>query len=418
MRLPQSPLLGAFERKSGRIVFQGIDGNLYLTDQAASERLALTTDAGVGEATGPRRTGYALPTWSPVDDRVAFARYTFEEDNLVQAEIRIARSAEDDPLVVFEDLAEYPIFLYWSPDGAQLSFLTSQRADQRYVLRVVDAEGGEPRVVDVGRPVYWAWSPDGRHLLAHLDGAAADSPGFARLSLLSIGEHIGERGLGLLPLDFQAPALDPTGELALLAAEVEGGPRGLLVATLNGEVRSEIAPLENAAAFAWAPQGSYAAYIASDPESEVLVGRLRLLDLQDPETPVTTELGEEPVIGFAWSPDGERLAYFAPVFASPEGDPTAEATAADLLLRLVVAETRTGVTRRIGTFRPTEAFLDLLPFFDQYQHSVSIWSPDGDNLVFTAVTDDGQSAVFVIPSSGTVDPRPIAPGTLAFWSWK
>jgi hypothetical protein len=45
MRLPQSPLLAAFERKSGLIVLIGEDGNMYTTDQGGSDVLPLTVDA-------------------------------------------------------------------------------------------------------------------------------------------------------------------------------------------------------------------------------------------------------------------------------------------------------------------------------------------------------------------------------------
>jgi hypothetical protein len=76
MRLPQSPLLAALERKSGRIVVSGADGNLYTTDQSGGDVVALTTDAS--DTAGGSRIVYALPTWSPTDSRIAYARYSLE----------------------------------------------------------------------------------------------------------------------------------------------------------------------------------------------------------------------------------------------------------------------------------------------------------------------------------------------------
>jgi hypothetical protein len=38
--------------------------------------------------------------------------------------------------------------------------------------------------------------------------------------------------------------------------------------------------------------------------------------------------------------------------------------------------------------------------------------------VITAISGDGERVVWVINASGGLDPRPIAGGSLAFWSWE
>jgi Tol biopolymer transport system component len=57
----------------------------------------------------------------------------------------------------------------WSPGGDRIAFNT--RAENRQVVRVIEARGGEPRMVtDPGRQeVFTAWCADGKHLLISAD---------------------------------------------------------------------------------------------------------------------------------------------------------------------------------------------------------------------------------------------------------
>jgi len=72
----------------------------------------------------------------------------------------------------------------------------------------------------------------------------------------------------------------------------------------------------------------------------------------------------------------------------------------------------------IATFLPSDRFLQLLPYFDQYHQSVTIWSPDSQNLVVSAYNQDRQPGIWVVAASGNLEPRFIAPGWVGFWSWK
>ncbi|NUM43730.1 MAG: hypothetical protein HUU38_03420 [Anaerolineales bacterium] len=80
-------------------------------------------------------------------------------------------------------------------------------------------------------------------------------------------------------------------------------------------------------------------------------------------------------------------------------------------------DTQTGDNRRLITFQPTDGLLAVLPYFDQYHHSATIWSPDSTHLVYTALDRAGIPGVWVIPISGGT-PTQLAEGTQAFWSWK
>jgi hypothetical protein len=49
---------------------------------------------------------------------------------------------------------------------------------------------------------------------------------------------------------------------------------------------------------------------------------------------------------------------------------------------------------------------------------VTIWSPDSNYLVVSAVASAEQQGLFIVPASGDYDPRFLAEGNVGFWSWK
>jgi len=66
----------------------------------------------------------------------------------------------------------------------------------------------------------------------------------------------------------------------------------------------------------------------------------------------------------------------------------------------------------------SEDFLNIMPFFDQYQRSATIWSPDNNNLVISALDQDGEQGIYAIEIAENSEARLLASGSLAFWSWK
>ena len=57
---------------------------------------------------------------------------------------------------------------------------------------------------------------------------------------------------------------------------------------------------------------------------------------------------------------------------------------------------------------------DLVPFFDQYAQSMTLWSPDGSAFAFPGVVD-GEDGIWVQELAGA-DPRRIAGGSWVAWS--
>lgn len=87
-------------------------------------------------------------------------------------------------------------------------------------------------------------------------------------------------------------------------------------------------------------------------------------------------------------------------------------------LELHILDIASKETRKIATFQPTQGFLSMLPYMDQYHQSTTIWSPDSNNIVVSFIDTSGNSGIAIIPPSGVTEPRILVDGTYASWSWK
>lgn len=420
----QSSLLAALERKSGLIAFVGIDGNIYTVNQGGGKLTNVTNDAVLSGQTDPAENQqvYLFPTWSPGNRKLAFTGISGPVTSPEKVTINVANADGSELTEVYASEEALPIYVSWSPANQDLAILSSiQQAG--LILESVPAEGGEGQVLDVGQPLYWDWSPDGTQLLVHIGG---QNPG-AKLSILQPEERVYEELLEMQPSSFQAPAWSPSGGQFLVAGDIGDGNNNLYLTDVKGEIQEDLAALEDGSvAFAWSPDGSKIAYITGERlQTQGVLGPVTVIDLEDPQNPLVA--GDEQAIAFFWSPDSKKIAYFVPTLASrpSEGSATGEEDSQDseseeqiLVLVLFVMDVDSGETKELRLFQPTIELFNILGFFDQYHRSATIWSPDSQNLVITATTGDGSDGVWVINASGSLDPRPIARGSLAFWSWE
>jgi Tol biopolymer transport system component len=417
VRLPQSPLTAALERRSGLIAYVGIDGNVYTIDQGGGNQTLVTNDAHPAE--GGVRRFYDFPAWSVEDNRLAFVGLDIADNGQTSARIYATGDDAENPIEIYSSDQHVPFFLYWSPDGEWVSFLSSSAGSSSMAMQLASADGESSSVIDTGRPYYWAWSPQEMEVMAHVGGSASANPGAARISRLQVDPEVREIGLGILPTSFQAPAYSPDGEHVLLAGDGGGGQSQLMLTDAEGFIEGSLVDYEGSIAFAWSPDGDHAAYMTGDSRNEALIGDLAILDLRRPTDPKKIDIDAEQVVGFFWAPDSKLLAYFVPSFvsAAEEGEEqTAENTV--FLLELHVAEARTGESERIAAFQPTAGFLNVIPFFDQYQRSVTIWSPDSNYLVLSALASEEQQGLFIVPASGNFEPRFLIEASVGFWSWE
>ena len=409
MQVPQSPLLSTLERKSGLIAYLGVDGNMYVSDQAGGNLKQLTEDAVIPENQGGPVAYYQYPTWSRDGSQLAFMGISSDGEQ-TESKLMIADMDDDSVNEVYTSESEHPIYLNWSPDNANVSFISTNVSGQNMILQSVPAEGGERTILDTGSPYYWSWAPDGKMMIVHAGGSAASSP--QHLAFLSVeSAEVTEHGLESTPASFQAPAWSPDGSRIALARTSEEQSE-LIVTDGTGENPETIGTFTNKTAFAWSSDSTRLAYIDGVQALDAgTIGSLHVYDFETSEEIIQ----DDDIVAFFWSPSGEQLAYFILRQAQAEG--TEQSAQQVLLVELHVLDVTSGESRELFTYRPTQQFLGILPYFDQYHQSATIWSPDNNNLVLSFLGESGPG-IAVVAASGNLEPRFLTQGYLAFWSWE
>jgi Tol biopolymer transport system component len=418
VQVPQSPLLPLLERKSGLIAYIGPDWNIYTSDQAGKHVTQYTTDAKVPtKASDPFRY-YVYPTWSPDGNSLGFVGVSGQSE-ITSSDVYIA-PAEDKAKKVYSSTNEHPFYLYWSPDNTTLGFLSSTADGQSMILQTVSSNSKDHTLVDIGSPYYWSWAPDGKTMIVHSGSAQSAAP--EHVAFLKVDSTVTEDGLDSTPGSFQTPAWSPDGQRILMTRLNDKKKNEVIVTDGQGKFEKSLGTFDLNAAFAWSHHSDMVAYI--EGKKSISAGTLGTLHVIDANTSQEIFKGEDDVFAFFWSPNDKKLAYFIPKLASGDSssssgqnDPNTQAQPT-LLLQLNILDTNSGKSKELFTFRPTEQFAAILPYFDQYLHSSTIWSPDSNNLVLSFLDSDGNPGIAVVAGSGQLEPRIMTPGLLAFWSPK
>ncbi|HSN78640.1 MAG TPA: hypothetical protein VL334_26515 [Anaerolineae bacterium] len=357
---------------------------------------------------------YQFPAWAPDSSRIAAVGSDGSQGGVyVWADQEGAQRAS-----LYTSGNQPPIYLYWSPDSRQVSFLANDRSSLG--LWLAAADGASPaRQIASGQPFYWDWSRNGDRLFIHSGGLGRD----ARLALLDpgseqAGDNVASPGL------FQAPGVSRDGRY-LAYGQVAADNFQVTIEDQDSGERTAV-PHVGLAALGWSPTTQHLAWTSPRLDQLTSAGPLRLLDAATGEI---TTLVQDTVFAFFWSPDGRSVAYLTlgsgavnPGAARPAGLAalsTAEhAQRGRPSLRLSVVDVASGQQRLLSTFRPSAIFLgQFLPFFDQYALSHRIWSPASDALVLPMVDSSGASGIYVVPVASGEAVR-VAEGTMAFWSWR
>lgn len=409
---PAGPLVGGSE--AGLIVIVGVDGNIYTYDSDGDSLQAITADANLSPAAGETGMVYLTPVWAPDGEHLAFVGVSADSQVSRTARILTLDLASGEVQESFSSQEYFPFYLFWSPDSQQITFLSNDPAGNGLALLMAPAASGESRRLDMGQPYYWDWTPDGSEIIVHTGGSAEfnSGAGIGRLAISSPAEKV---AIDLQPGAFQAPAWSPDGSSIALVVHADHGDELVLV-DRDGVVLHQVTELAGPTFFAWSPDGRQLAYAVPSSASPDEVN----LDLTlfDPQSGRARVLEQAFVVGFFWSPDSSRLVYFTPRLGDSGGDALYLPQTQPLLqLSLNIVDVESAEMAQITTFTPTVSFLSLLPFYDQYQRSATIWSPDSKSLVLTGIDAQSQAGVYVVDLDARTSTL-IAPGDLAFWSPK
>lgn len=412
IQIPQSPLLSTLERKSGMIAYIGADGNIYVSDQGGGNSRALTEDALIPENQSDPFHIYQIPTWSADGQQLAFVGLSGQESETT-AQVYVTGLEQETATEIYSGKNETPFYLYWTPDNSNLSILSSTTPGQSLILKNVPAKGGDPVVLDTGTPYFWSWSPDGRVLVVH--AGAEGTASVERLAFLKVNSEVMEYGLEVLPASFQAPAWSPDGSRILLATRDDSDENTVIVTDDTGLPQKTLGTFSGETAFSWSHDGEKVAYITGDRViADGILGALHVANLTTGEEIVQ----DSQVFAFFWSPDSEKIAYFVPFVSSATPENGEDSSNQELILQLNVLDIGTGESHEVFSFIPTQELLAVLGYFDQYSQSNTIWSPDNNNLVVSLVDGQGRHGIVVVAASGQLEPRLLANGILAFWSWQ
>ena len=407
------------------------------TPPSSPGRIAVVDDGGAlstMDADGGSRVSYPMPgvvfgfpAWSPDGSRIAVTGQGADDTAIYVFTV----ATDDGPTVIYRSADRPPFYLYWTPDGRAVTFLATESAS--ISLRIAPADGsaqldgsGTGSILRRGAPLYFDWLDAGR-LLLHVG--------------LGSGAFVGEVGPDGAPIAqplpgtgiFRSASVSPDGGyIAYVRSETEVTGR-LVVASRDGSVTHEL-PVAGPAAFVFDPTGDRLATISADkpvdPSVGLPIGPLRIIDAASGATQM---LLNAPIVAFFWSPDGRTIATIQPsspgddnvaagpgfILAGavePRSRAAAGAQAPGIAVRLRFVDASSGKVRADRRVRLADHFVNqLLPYFDQYALSHSLWSPDSESLLIPLVGATGHNQLVAVPADGS-DPRPVADGDKGFWS--
>jgi len=385
-----------------RIALVDAAGGLRTLNADGTDRRVHTVD----------RLAFQFPAWSPDGSHIAAIGHDGADSGVFVFDDRAAGDAgatAAEPVAAYRSPRAAPIYLYWSPDGRRIAFLTGE--PDGLALQVASADGSAPAaVVRRGQPLYWDWI-DASHVFVH-SGANAPGAFLGEVAVDTSDVQSIEASVGA----FQAPAMSLDGRSRAYVALGEGRSTSVVVEARDGSFRHE-ARVSAGSALGWSPAGDQLAYTNSPVPIGLPVGPLELIDVR---SGTTRQLVDGPVVAWFWAPDGRTLAVLR--FRVPgDGQVVAAggrflAATDRLALRLLFVDVATGAIRFGREVRLSDLVLaQFLPFADQYARSHRVWAPGSDAIVLPLQDETGSSHVTIVPADGSAERR-IADGVAAFWS--
>jgi len=446
--LPEAPVIALDEPLELRdILYVSSLGTSLSTVSADGKRRQVLLRSE--EFSGFARGIITAHTWSADGDAFAVAVHLRTPEKRRLEALYVGRSGERVIRPVFTSASVGPFYLYWSPGGEDLSFIGGDGSGTLY-LYVEDTKTGKAQVAHRGSSsLYWTWAQDGASIVTHTGGGLGEEQGTLRVhhregdSFDSTVLTMRERSSGR----FQVPDVSGGGERIAVVLRNQYGSNTLAVLSPEGSVLRRVTDFNGAASLSWSPDGRYLAYVEGARRyGGGVLGTLNVVDtervdqivkdglprerqlgnappsapsrvahltaLTDLVTPAQVEPNREPnrVLSYAWAPDSSRILYYEPRYINTGGE-------MDILMEASLLDPSTGATETLGSFRPAPEFLRrILPFYDQYARSSTVWAPSGRQIVFNGLNEAGRQAVFVIDlDDREAGAREIAEGAVPLW---
>lgn len=395
----------------GQIAFIGSDYNVYTINPQDDAPTALSDDAELGQTA---TTVYEWPMWS-TDGQLAYVNSKLNSDGDITTNILISGDGRTPGEVVYTGTQEYFTYASWSPQacGENCNNLPLLLNDPTGLLvKLVHIEDGTvtDSLAGSGAPFYSSWSPDGTQMLWQRNNAQFEIYDVIDGSISETLEH--------LPGMMFTPEWSPIDDRLLLGIRNQNTTD--LVIADAGELTMLAAELTNPVWFAWSPDGSSVAYI--DREGPVVI-----LDAATGDEITRTPISG--VLAFFWSPDSQHIAYISLGTSSgsfsaydPSGDKSLVMKRQEEEpsgLAWSVFDLADGANRRYAPFLPTNQFVYLLQYFDQFATSHRVWSPDSRYLVFSEISPDSRPIVSLLDATldGAVSTE-LAEGLVGIWSFE
>lgn len=362
----------------GRLVILDEAGNVVTMDPDGTNGVPVADDGG-------GRVTYFQPIWSPDGSRISVTRADAEAFSIEVIDVdtgeRTSTATDSNSF-----------YHYWSPDGSRLASLASTGPGELGLdVITLGSESGPTRLAD-GQPLYFSWSPDSSDIVAHV--------GDAPLELLTSDTTAPEFGA---PGGFSAPQWTDGG---IIHIELASRRQQLTRTQLDGATEP-VASVIAGAVFTATPDGRHIAVLAAAGDDvgfsvraqqipTVPRGQLVVVAADDGTFEVV-EAGT--VAAFSWDPTGQRLLIL-------------ELSAAGSFRWRVWED---GESAALAEFLPAPALLrDVVPFFDQYAQSMTLWSPDGMAFAFPGSVG-GVDGIWR-QDLGGAEPIRLTGGTWVAWS--
>jgi Tol biopolymer transport system component len=425
----------AAARAAARIVMLGTDDQIYVCsgDCAKSEcitcpikglqvrgpagirRVSTTAQFEVpgmppsDEGAPPRvmTTRYGWPTFSPDGSKLAYS-WTGRDPDGNQFGLSVYDFARHLSTPIFASRNERVDYVFWTPDGKNVSFLLGEPEGLSLVLAEVK-EKAPVRMVLSGSPIYYDWNRTADRLVVHTNNGNQSRAEHVTLMSISPTSQEVLRTVSRGRLPFKNPSWSPDGKhLAFIANN--HAESYLVVSDPEGNNPKALASLPiGESSFVWAPDSQHLAYSSAVIGADAVLHGIRVVDIADAES---KRLTGDDVAAYYYSPDGKYLAYIAVPADRP-------------FYQWVLIDLKSGKARKLDMFLATQDESVSYHYFDQLALSHSIWSPDSSEFVFAGVRllaapDQGggptpQPRLWIEP----VDGRPSRSGqtaTLAFYS--